>query len=91
MLENFLSQNSGYPLQGRVLDGRGLEDAVLDADPLLRTVEVGNPAMAVTSSVVDDFMKKDEDVAVAFRDTELPNEDTLLAEETRTDEVRLLA
>lgn len=74
-----------------MLDGRGLEDAVLEAGPVLRTVDVGNPAMAVTSSVVDDLRKKDEDVAVAFRDTELLTDDTLLAEETRVDGVRLLA
>ena len=73
------------------MDGRGLEDAVLEADPLLRIVDVGNPAMAVTSSVVDDLRKKDEDVAVAFRDTELLTDAMLLAEETRVDDVRLLA
>jgi hypothetical protein len=64
MLENLREQNSGYPLQGRVLDGLGREDVVTDAVPLIRTLDVGSPAMAVTSSVVDD--DRAEDVAVTL-------------------------
>lgn len=91
MLENFLLQNSGYPLQGRVLDGLGRADVVVDAVPLLRTVDVGEPAMAVTSWVVDDIRWNDEDGAVVFGDPELPKDDALLYEEARVDDVRLLA
>jgi hypothetical protein len=67
-----------------VLDGLGREDVVTDAVPLVRTLDVGSPAMAVTSSVVDD--DRAEDVAVALRApvttvaSILPNEDAKLAD-----------
>jgi hypothetical protein len=66
MFENFRWQNSGYPLQGVVLDGLGRAIVVADVEPFVRTVEVGNPAMAVRSSVVEEGNVEDEGVAVAF-------------------------
>jgi hypothetical protein len=50
-----------------VLEGLGREEAVVDAVPLIRSLEVGNPAMAVTSSAVVEDDKEDEIVVVAFR------------------------
>lgn len=60
MFENLRSQNSTYPLHGRVLVGRGRADVVAEAVPFADSVEGDKPTMAVTSSVVV------EDVAVAF-------------------------
>jgi hypothetical protein len=49
-----------------VLEGLGREEAVVDAVPLIRALEVGNPAMAVTSSAVVEDDEEDEVVVVAF-------------------------
>jgi hypothetical protein len=66
IFEYLREQNSGYPLQGVVLEGLGRADAVVDAVPLMRALEVGSPAMAVTSSVVVEEDREDEAVVVAF-------------------------
>jgi hypothetical protein len=50
-----------------VLEGLGREDAVVDAVPLIRALEVGNPAMAVTSAAVEEEGEEGETVVVAFR------------------------
>jgi len=52
MLENFRAQNSTYPLQGRVLVGRGGAEAIAEAVPISESVEGDRPTMAVRSSVV---------------------------------------
>jgi hypothetical protein len=88
MLENLREQNSGYPLQGRVLDGLGREDVVTDAVPLIRTLDVGSPAMAVTSSVVDD--DRAEDVAVTLRAPVTTVAGMLSSEDARPADNRLL-
>lgn len=46
-----------------MLDGLARADVVAEAVPFDRGVEVGSPAMAVTSSVV---VEEEDDVAVAF-------------------------
>jgi hypothetical protein len=53
-------------LQGVVLVGLGRAAVVADAVPFDRGEEVGSPAMAVRSSVVEDDEKREEAVAEAF-------------------------
>ena len=59
-LENFRSQNSAYPLQGRVLVGRGRVEVVTDTVALVECVDGDSPTIAVTSWVLVEV------VAVAF-------------------------
>jgi hypothetical protein len=61
MFENFRWQNSGYPLQGVVLDVLGRADVVADTEPFVWMVEVGSPAMAVRSSVVEEREVEDDE------------------------------
>jgi hypothetical protein len=60
MLENLRWQNSAYPLQGRVLVGRGRTEVVAETVVAVESVDGGNPTIAVTSGVVVEV------VAVAF-------------------------
>jgi hypothetical protein len=71
-----------------VLEGLGGADAVVAAVALVRALEAGGPAMAVTSSVVVDE-NKDEDtevLVVAFRASDTadadmpPDRDAILVE-----------
>lgn len=61
-------------MHDRVFEGLGRADVVTDRVPFVWAVDVGNPAMAVTSSAVEDTVK-DHAVAVALREP-----DTTVAE-----------
>jgi hypothetical protein len=70
--ENLRLQNSGCPLQGVVLEGLARAAVVAEAVPFRGALEAGTPAMAVTSSAVDECMMVE--VAVSF-----PTPDTIVA------------
>jgi hypothetical protein len=70
-----------------VFEGLGRADVVFDAVPFVRAVDVGSPAMAVTSSVVEDT---EDAVPVAFRKPETTVAETLPDTEARFDDIRSL-
>jgi hypothetical protein len=68
-------------LHGRVLEGMGRADVVVDAVPFVCAVDVGSPTMAVTPSVVEDA------VVVALRPPEMTVGEILPDREARFDAI----
>lgn len=88
MFENFREQNSGYPLQGRVLEGLAGGDVVAETVALTEPLDAGSPAIAVRSSA---RVEEDEDdVVVAFCAPMMVVVDALSKEEAELTAIELL-